>query len=605
MAKVITLYPKVTVWCPELNEFFKTTPGAIEGQYILQVTLPQNDTDDIQLYNFEIYVKRGVAPAVGTGIYTTVTVGYQTIYEYYEVNHIVANPDTLPWTGGTVLITINFDDADPEMPYMKVLDLVNSGLTPPLKTYVSRQGDIFIYGSKATPPENVIRRYDWEANTLEVVGYPGIPAMTPPIESFMELEAEEALWVLPAWAYYDPDTKSFQYYGGGAGEKAEHLGTIGTYNYILGPAALFNYNASSKLFENLNLAALPSAVSLKVTELKNNNLLLTYEDGSGNKYAYVLGPTGPARVELNLPVSLNSILEGEADILFAAGSVYTTNYYCLSGTLIEYSLEYEGGPLNQGDSLESCYIFPKNWNQNIEYIATGNAQTLSIGIAPRNFYEDPDNDNLYFVEGEENNGTVYQVKGDSLKTFLTQQGWDQVSGVYGLITSGNLRPLAPTVPGSGTVGNVTDPRFFKDSSHSVYFVTETNNKTVLVRTIWSTMSPEVNHTLLEVYAPAKDWHFKQEGGKVKAYSDAMLGQFEYNPSTKEFELDQSVDLDYCGTPFGIYTAFFGSDFTKIWLNGEAFMELDEAYLDVSSGTEIGIAVNKNDPNKVLILGPNE
>jgi len=110
MAKVIVLYPEVTVWCEELQTSYPTQPGTELGQYILTATLPPNAGDTELVYSFEVYVQKGEAEPEATGIVTYVTVGYQTIYEYHEIKSIHSSPAVLSYLGGEIIITINFHD---------------------------------------------------------------------------------------------------------------------------------------------------------------------------------------------------------------------------------------------------------------------------------------------------------------------------------------------------------------------------------------------------------------------------------------------------------------------------------------------------------------
>jgi hypothetical protein len=119
MAKIIMLYPTVTLYNEELDQHFSLTPTADPGKYTGPITIPKNTTDDDILWEFEAWAKEGTAAAFATGLKVQILQTYATEYEYYKVNSIGASHETIGPEGSTVVITVDFNDdltgaADPD-----------------------------------------------------------------------------------------------------------------------------------------------------------------------------------------------------------------------------------------------------------------------------------------------------------------------------------------------------------------------------------------------------------------------------------------------------------------------------------------------------------
>jgi hypothetical protein len=113
MARIVTLYPVVTVRCEQIpGQEWSATPGTELGTYVSTVEIPVNTTDDIIVYEFEAWAKEGEAAPKATGVFAYVTQAYTEIIEYNQVLGLVANPDMIGPEGGLVVITAGFVEAD-------------------------------------------------------------------------------------------------------------------------------------------------------------------------------------------------------------------------------------------------------------------------------------------------------------------------------------------------------------------------------------------------------------------------------------------------------------------------------------------------------------
>jgi len=104
MVKIVTRYPELEICGIDLgNQMFPVLEGETEGQFLSKITLPPNDTDEDQVYLFELYVD-GQASGLITGIIVSCEVIYQTI----QIIDFFGDPAELPPEGGEVTIYLNF-----------------------------------------------------------------------------------------------------------------------------------------------------------------------------------------------------------------------------------------------------------------------------------------------------------------------------------------------------------------------------------------------------------------------------------------------------------------------------------------------------------------
>ena len=658
MPKIITLYPLVEVYGLELDTYFATVASSTEGQYLATVNLPPNEGEEEQVYHFEAYVTEGSSPRKATGLVCTVVVGYETVYEYYPINCIHVTPEELDYNGGEVTFTVNFHGCH-LVPTVKVADL--PAITGALFRFISSTGDVYVSSNMAGAglwhydlDENefvqvITTGQSWSKFFEDSTGNVYVTSGSSGSLGIYLLNGNDLPVQLVAvnysWVFFE-DSKGNVYVGdnalntgvyllNGSATAVKVVTVGGSYCYFFEDSSGNIYVSGDRLYH------LDS--SMTATQVYSGpDWQYFFEDSSGNVY---VGGGRDSSV-------FNSIVDNNAGLLLLNGSGLATKVTAASGYVVKfiedndenvyfvdifvndssgedmstinvYHLKSTIGTLVLSSEETSEYIdllaihfiksasdhvyFYSSWTEGI-YAFNGNStsvQVLNIGSSWTNFFEDSSGNE--YVSQSVGNAGIYLLSGTSLATQLLAAGYNYSffedskgnvytsgdssnTGIY--LLDGSNTPTQVLTTGSGWHG------FFEDSHGNVYVSSGSSNGIYLLNG---------SSVPVQVYATSMNWiYWEEKGGVVKVASSQVniYGLLTWNNTLQEFELDSSVDLEYCGIPFGkcTWNAPGSGKSTKIWYEKQLLLELPLRYQSAVMTNDVATAVDlTSSATKMLIV----